>query len=144
MAAGEDQAEPFVGQGRLLVVALQLREPLQELGLSLERSLSPYSVYRSVARRREEPGGRAIGDALEGPPLDRRCDRVLEGVLGELEVAEDADQVREDAAPLLAEDALDRGQCSITGRTSIAPPVRAAGIRAAISTASSRLSHSTR
>jgi hypothetical protein len=78
------------------------------------------------------------------PALERDRNGVLKGVLGEVEVAEDADQAREDAPPLVAEDALELVQCSTTGRTSIAPPLRAAGICEANSIASSMVSHSTR
>jgi uncharacterized membrane protein len=41
------------------------------------------------------------------PALGRARERLLSGFLGEVEVAEEADQRREDAAPLLAEDLLD-------------------------------------
>jgi hypothetical protein len=41
------------------------------------------------------------------PALERRRERVRDRVLGELEVAEDADEDRDRTAPLLPEDALD-------------------------------------
>jgi hypothetical protein len=47
------------------------------------------------------------GHALARPPLGRDRERVLRGFLGEVEVAEEADQGREDAAPLVAEDLLE-------------------------------------
>ena len=81
------------------------------------------------------------GDAVAPPPLGGDGERLLGGFLGEIEVAEEADQGGEDASPLLAEDALD--QRSTTGRTSTAPPIRAAGILAAISSAASRSGAST-
>src|SRR2546429_629225 len=87
-------------------------------------------------RLRDEEGA---GDLLE-----RDRTRFLKGVLGELEVAEDADQAREDAPPFGTKDALDLVQCSTTGLTSTEPPCRAAGIFEANSIASSRLSHSMR
>ena len=67
-------------------------------------------------------------------------ERVLEGVLGEVEVAEDADEDRQAATPLLPEDGLDysglaaAGTC-IVGRTSTLPS--ATGIFDAQSSASS-------
>jgi hypothetical protein len=82
------------------------------------------------------------GRSLTRPPLRRDGERLLDGLLGEVEVAEEADQGGEDTPPLLAEDPLD--QCSTTGRTSIAPPIRAAGMRAAISIAASRSPASSR
>jgi hypothetical protein len=78
------------------------------------------------------------------PALERARNGVLKGVLGEVEVAEGADQARQNTPPLGAEDALELVQCSTTGRTSIAPPFRAAGIFAANSIASSIEPHSTR
>ena len=50
-------------------------------------------------------------------------ERLLRGVLGEVEVAEDADQGGQDAAPLLAEDLIERRyQYTSEGRISTAPP----------------------
>jgi hypothetical protein len=66
----------------------------------------------------------------------------LIGFLGDFELAEEADHAREDAAPLVAEDLLEDRYHSTIGRTSTAPPRRAAGIRAASSIAASRLSAS--
>jgi hypothetical protein len=76
--------------------------------------------------------------------LGRNRERLLRGFLGEIEVAEEADQTGEDAAPLVPKDLLEQCYLSSTGRTSIAPPIRAAGIRAAISSAPSRSPASTR
>jgi hypothetical protein len=80
-----------------------------------------------------------IRSPIAGPALGRDREGVLGGFLGEVEVAEEADQAREDAAPLVAEDVLE-AQYSTTGRTSTAPPIRAAGMREASSIAESRLS----
>ena len=102
---------------------------------------------RSMARLRavvtiQAPGLR--GSAVPRPALERGRERVLHGVLGELEVAEDADEDRDCTAPLLAEDLVDGrgrrrppGQRSITGRISI-DPYSAAGTIEAIRIASSR------
>ena len=43
------------------------------------------------------------------PALGRDRERLLGGFLGEVEVAEEADQACEDAAPLVAEDLLEDG-----------------------------------
>ena len=78
---------------------------------------------------------------------ERRLESLLQGVLGKVEVAEDADQDREAAPPLLAENVLDYASTSAvlmtTGRTSTTPS-RAFGIRAAHSSASSSDSASIR
>ena len=98
-----------------------------------------------MARLRAVVISHALG--LSGTPVarpalrrDREC--LLRGFLGEVEVAEEADQRSEDPAPLVAEGPLEDRYHSTIGRTSIAPPRRAAGMRAASSIAASRSSAS--
>src|SRR6187551_1823748 len=143
MAAGEDKAQALVGNHVSLLGLARLQRG-QQLGLPLKRAVTADPVDCPVSSRRQQPGARPVGRPFHGPALQRDRGRVLEGVLGEVEVAEDADQACENAPPLGAEDALELVQCSTTGLTSMAPPVRAAGILAANASASSRLSHSTR
>ena len=143
MAAGEDQAQPFVWDHVLLLRLARLQSG-EQLGLRTQRAVAANPVDCPVPRRSQQPGGRTFGGAGDRPPLERDRNGVLKGVLGEVEVAEDADQAREHAPPLGAEDALELAQCSTTGRTSIAPPFRAAGIFEANSIASSMFPHSTR
>ena len=81
-------------------------------------------------------------DAIPSPALGRDGEGLLGGLLGEVEVAEETDQRGEHPTPLLAEDLLQQFYRSTSGRTSIAPPNLAAGIRDASSIASSRLSAS--
>jgi len=76
------------------------------------------------------------------PALGGDRERLLRGFLGEVEVAEEADQRSEDAAPLVAEDPVEDGYRSTSGRISIAPPMLAAGILAASAMAASRSSAS--
>ena len=144
MAAREDQAQLLVGNHLGLLVVVPRRQSREELGLPLEGPLAPDPVDRAVASRGRQPGAGVVRHTVDGPALQRGRHRVLKGVLGEVEVAEDADQAREHAPPLGAEDALELAQCSTTGRTSIAPPFRAAGIFEANSIASSMFAHSTR
>jgi len=144
VAAREDQAQLLVGNHLGLLVVATRRQGRKELRLPLEGPLAPDPVDRTVASGCRQPGAGVVGHSVDGPALERPRHCVLESVLGEVEVAEDADQAREHAPPLGAEDALELGQCSTTGLTSIAPPVRAAGIFEANSIASSRFSHSTR
>ncbi len=79
---------------------------------------------------------------LPGPPLGRDRERLLGGLFGEVDVAKETDQGREDPTPLEPKDLLD--QCAVStgisksGRTSTAPPSRTAGIRCANSSAASR------
>jgi hypothetical protein len=49
-----------------------------------------------------------LGRTLARPPLGRDGERLLGGLLGEFDVAEEADQGREDPAPLPLEDLLDQ------------------------------------
>ena len=56
-----------------------------------------------------EPGRGARRGALPWPALGSAGKRLLRCFLGEIEVAEEADQRSEDAAPLVAEDPLENG-----------------------------------
>ena len=128
MAAGEDQLEPLVGDRRLVHLVLRRLRHVEQAGLRRERPLAPDPVDRPVAGGGHQPGARVLGDAVARPALGRDRERLLGGLLGEVEVAEEADQVREDAPPLVAEDLLEDRYHSTIGRTSTAPPSRAAGI----------------
>ena len=82
------------------------------------------------------------------PPLERPREGVLRALLGEIPVAGEPDQRRDDASPLVAERIGDGrldvgGYISQIGRTSIEPSL-APGIFDAISIASSRSAQSTR
>ena len=144
MAAGEDQLQPLVGKGRLLHLVLHGLGHLEQARLLGERPIAAEAVDRAVAGGDRQPGARVGRRAVPRPALRRDRERLLRGFLGEVEVAEEADQRGEDAAPLVAEDLLEQRYLSTNGRTSTAPPIRAAGIRAAISSAASRSSASTR
>jgi len=144
MAAGEDELQALVADGRWLFdLVLHGLRRVEQPRLGGERALAPDAVDRAVAGRRDEPGDGVVGRAVARPALGGDGERVLGGLLGEVEVAEEADQGRQDAAPLAPEDLLD--QCAVStgtstsGRTSTAPPSRTAGIRCATSSASSRL-----
>ena len=90
--------------------------------------------------------------------LRRDRERFRGGFLGQVEVTEITDKASQYPAPLVAENLIDqrsapywapywapyRAAWATTGRISTEPPMRAAGIRAAISVAWSRSSASTR
>jgi hypothetical protein len=65
------------------------------------------AVDRPVPRRRNEPRARVVGRAVSGPALGGDRERLLRGFLGEVEVAEEADQCCEDAAPFVAKGLLE-------------------------------------
>ena len=159
VAAGEDQPEPVVGDATH--VGLVSSERLERLqGAELRRllakgSLTPQPVDRSIARGRRDPRAGVVGDPAFGPHPHRLRERVLHRVLGQVEVAQDADH-RRDRPPLLGpEEAVDDGcgrgrydgwpssSNTMTGRISTEPryPI---GSFALASIASSRLGHSTR
>ena len=107
-----------------------------------ERPVAANAIDRPVPRGRHEPAARIRGDSVARPALRGDREGLLRGFLGEVEVAEEADQRSEDAAPVVAEGLLEDRYRSTSGRTSIAPPMRAAGIRAASPMAASRSSAS--
>ncbi len=142
MTTREHELESLVAKGRRVH---RLRPPLlqfQQLRLGDQRLVAADLVDGPVAGRRHQPGPRAGGISVAGPPLGSDREGLLGRFLGEVEVAEEADQGSEHPAPLVAERLLeDRHHCMM-GRTSIAPPSRAAGIFAASSIAASRSSAS--
>ena len=109
MAAGEDELEALIGEvsGHRRGLSLRFELRFEQAGLRHERSVAANAVDRAVARGGHEPGARVGGRSLARPALGGDGERVLRGFLGELEVAEEADQSREDAPPLVAEDLLE-------------------------------------
>jgi hypothetical protein len=126
VAAGEDQLEPLVGDGGLLVVG-ELLGACEQLRLARERLLAPDPVDRRVAGRRDDPGARIARRSLARPALGRADEGVLYRVLGEIEVTEDAAEDRDRACALVAicagelfYDATSASRIT-TGRTSMCP-----------------------
>jgi len=65
-------------------------------------------VDRAVSRRRDQPCPRIRRRSIPWPALGGDREGVLNGLLGEIEIAEKADQMSEDTSPLLTEDTLDQ------------------------------------
>jgi hypothetical protein len=103
VAAGEHQLEPLVGERRLLKAVHGRLRDLQQPRLRCERPLAADAVDGAVARRGDQPGSGVRRLAVARPALGRDRERVLRGPLGEVEIAEEADQGRENPSPLLAE-----------------------------------------
>ena len=102
----------------------------------------------AVAGHRREPRSGAARYAVAGPALQRGGEGILRALLGEIPVAGQPDQGRNDPAPLgverIGDGRLDLGRhISQIGLTSTEPSL-APGIRAATSIASSRSLQSTR
>ena len=122
VAAREDQPQPVVCDrahaglpfdGRVRVDRFELRldrrVALEQLLLLGEPPPAPQPVDRPVAGRGRDPRAGVVGHAARGPRLQRGDERVLDRLLGEVEVAEDADQRRDRPALLLTEDTVDDG-----------------------------------
>ena len=83
---------------------------MQQRGLRvavLARRLAAEPVDGAVARGGDDPARRARGEPARRPALDRGDEGVLDRLLGEVDVAEDADQDGDRAAVFLAEDTFD-------------------------------------
>jgi hypothetical protein len=138
----KDELESLVRDRCLVHVVLHGLGHVEQAGLRRQRAIAADAVDRAVARGRHQPCARIGGRPLAGPALGGDRERFLSGFLGEIEVAEEADQGRDDTAPLVAEDLVEH--YPLTGRISTAPPMRAAGMRDASSIAASRSSASKR
>ena len=112
VTAGEDQLQAFVGD-RAVVEVERIHRRFRQIGLEQPR-LAPqrlpasYPVDGAIASSRDQPGDRILRRPVTGPPLGRDRERLLGGLLGEVDVTEEADQGGEDAAPLAPEDLLDQ------------------------------------
>ena len=144
MAAREDETQSLVGDRAhlFLLVGPKLLESGEQLGLAGERPFAPDPIDRAVARRRDDPRAWIARGAVPRPTFERGRERVLNRVLRELEVTEDADEDRNGTSPLLAEDRVD-GYWPASGRIST-DPLAATGTRSASSIAWSRSLHSAR
>ena len=98
--------------GKVVVVHLVLASPrrhLEQPGLRPQRAVAADAVdRRGCAPSSSSQPRRVRGRAVARPALGGDRERLLRGLLGEVEVAEEADQRSEDAPPLLAEDARSR------------------------------------
>jgi hypothetical protein len=108
MAAGEDQLQPLVRERLLFHLLLHGLGRIEQAGLRDERAVTTQPVDRLVARRRGQPRARIVRLAGARPALGGDRERFLSGLLGEVEVAEEADQVGQDTAPFVAEDLLEQ------------------------------------
>jgi hypothetical protein len=72
-------------------------------------TIAPQPIDRPVSRRRRDPTTRVGWEAIAGPHLERHREGLLNRVLGEIDVAEDADQGGYGATELGTEDRTDLG-----------------------------------
>ena len=92
MAAREDQLESLVRECGLVHGALRFLRSLQEASLCGKSAIAADAVDRAVARRGHQPGARVGRCPGAWPTLGGDRERLLGGFLGEIEVAEEADQ----------------------------------------------------
>src|SRR2546430_1784807 len=132
--AGEDQPQLIVGDFFVLRGCLRHVVFLGDFALAATQTIDCLEPAG-----RHKPRSRIGRNALGRPLLDGRRERLLQRLLGEIEVAEETNQGGDHAARLGAVDRLDRVYevLSHTGRTSTEPHF-ADGIRAAIEIASFR------
>jgi hypothetical protein len=107
MTAGEDELEPFVRNRRVIHVVLGCLRHVEQAGLPDEGPVAAQAVDRPVSRGRNQPCARVVRRPLARPTLRRDRERLLRGFLGDVEVAEEADEGGDDAAPIVAEDVLE-------------------------------------
>ncbi len=112
VAAGENQPQPFIFDAVVHFVgtgpSLELDQYLELRALDLEVRVATQPVYGLVPGGPQQPRTRMLRHPVFGPALKRRHEGVLEHVLGELEVAHRPHEGRQDPAPRLADDPLDR------------------------------------
>jgi hypothetical protein len=109
MAAGEDQLEPLVLDHGVVKFVHRRSGHLQLTGLLGQRPLASDPVDRPVARGDRQPSAGVGRDPIAGPALRGDRERLLGGLLGEIEIAEETDQRGYDPPPLIAEDAIQQG-----------------------------------
>ena len=128
MAAGEDQPQAIVGDRAHLVLLVRLSprchglERRQLGALVLEAALAADPVDRLVARGGHDPRGRVVGHPGRGPALKRDHERLLDRLLGEVEVPEDARQRGDRPAGLLPEQAVARKRSGLGQDCAAAAP----------------------
>ena len=112
MAASEDETEAVVLHGsrllRLAEVVAFGREHGHLDDEFLSASLAAKAVDRSIAGSGRDPAARVGRQAVARPSAQGDCECLLDCVLGEVDVAEGADQGGDRSAGLLAEDPADR------------------------------------
>ena len=86
----------------LLVVALRRAARPPERHLGGEAALAPDPVDRPIAGRCHKPRAGVVRLAVAGPSFGGDRERLLSGLLGKVEVAEEADQGGQHATPLVA------------------------------------------
>jgi hypothetical protein len=101
MTAGEDQLEPLVLDHGVVEFVHRRSGHLQLTGLLGQRPLASDPVDRTVARGDRQPSARVGRDSVAGPALRGEGERLLGGLLSEIEIAKETDQRGQDPPPLV-------------------------------------------
>ena len=114
MTAREDQPQPVIGDQALLVrrrmlLGVQARQLGEAVCPVRQRARAAQPVDRPPSRGGRDPRARVRRDPVARPRRHGGGEGVLHRVLGELEVADVADQGREDRRALLPERPFDGG-----------------------------------
>jgi hypothetical protein len=118
MAAREDEAKPVVRDARLVihqaVSRLRGREfcldrdlATEQLGLVAQASVPAQPIECAIASGRRDPCRGVPWDAADRPRVERTDEGILNSLLGEVEIAQDADERRDGPALLLAKQPID-------------------------------------
>ena len=107
MAAGEDEAQPVVLEALVVLVGGPAAAPVRRLAeQAVEPGTSPEPIDRLEAAGRDEPGA-GLAACRPGASSTAATEGVLENLLGEVEVAQQADQGGQDLARLGPVEAVD-------------------------------------
>ena len=89
------------------ILNLQLRQALQFLLHALKTGPAADNVQSFMPRRGDQPGARVCWNALQRPLLECSGKGFLRRLLGQIKIAEEANQSGEDPSRLLAVDFLE-------------------------------------
>jgi hypothetical protein len=108
MATGEDELEPLIRDCCVVELIHGHLGHIQQSRLLGQAAGAADPIDCAVAGSGDEPGGGVVRDAVPLPALCGNRECLRGGFLGEIEVAEEADQRGQYATPLLAEDVLEQ------------------------------------
>src|SRR6266702_1360733 len=102
MTASEHEFEPFVGNRSLLHVLfsslfLMLKQHLQHNLFASKRVFTAQTINGLVPGCCSDPRARIMGNAIDRPALKRHKHRILQSILGQLEISHCTDQSSENA-----------------------------------------------
>ena len=143
MAAGEDEAEPRIGDLGHGVVSGPGKDRMLGQNLPAPR-LPPEAVDRTPPRDGQDPAARVLRRAVARPGLQRGLEGCRQRLLGQVEIAELGGECGKTPPPVIGHEPRERGpdhSKTTSGRTSMAP-IFAPGMSATQRIASSRSAQS--